>query len=123
MYEVSVESHFSAAHSLREYGGKCESLHGHNWKVQVRLRSERLNNLGMVVDFQELKGMLKEVLKELDHKLLNDLDYFKETNPTSENIAKYIFDRLNKPQPGLKAEIKGVTVWETENSSATFYKQ
>jgi len=115
MYEVKVISEFCGAHNLRHYKGKCEDLHGHNWKVEVSVAGDKLDELGMIVDFRELKVELKKVLEILDHKLLNDLDFFKKINPTSENIAKYIYDKL-----GLKPA--KITVWETETSAATYYK-
>jgi 6-pyruvoyltetrahydropterin/6-carboxytetrahydropterin synthase len=116
MYEVKVISDFSGAHRLRNYKGKCEDLHGHNWKVEVSLGQGSLDETGMVIDFKELKIKLKEVLGLLDHKHLNDLPYFKEINPTSENIAKFIYDKL-----GLHS-LK-ITVWETDSSAATYYEK
>jgi 6-pyruvoyltetrahydropterin/6-carboxytetrahydropterin synthase len=116
MYKVKVEGDFSSAHSLRGYKGKCESLHGHNWKVEVEVWAEALGKIGMVVDFKLLKKRLKGILEELDHTHINGLGYFKKVNPTSENIAKYIYDRLNKTEPGVNS----VTVWESENSAATY---
>ena len=118
MYTIQVTAQFNSAHNLREYKGKCESLHGHNWKVEVKARSEELNSLGMVMDFKDLKKVLKNIISELDHKYLNDLDYFKSVNPTSENIAKYIYDKMSGEDPGLN--IFDVTVWETDTSSATY---
>ena len=118
MYTVKVRSHFSSAHNLRGYKGKCEDLHGHNWKVEVTACTGELDGLGMVVDFKELKKDLGEVLSGLDHKNLNEIDRFREINPTSENIARYIHEKMSGKRPG--AEIKEVTVWETETSSATY---
>jgi 6-pyruvoyltetrahydropterin/6-carboxytetrahydropterin synthase len=118
MYTIKVESDFSAAHNLRGYKGKCEELHGHNWKVETSVLKDKLDKTGMVLDFKYLKTKLKQVLDSLDHKYLNDVPYFKKVNPTSENIAKYIYDRL-KCQ-GLK--VNSVTVWESENSQATYYE-
>jgi 6-pyruvoyltetrahydropterin/6-carboxytetrahydropterin synthase len=118
MYKIKVRSHFSSAHSLRGYKGKCEDLHGHNWGVEVAVRADKLDKTGMVIDFKELKGMLKEVIAELDHRHLNDLEYFKEANPTSENIARYVFERLTERKTGI--DICEVTVFETDTSSATY---
>jgi 6-pyruvoyltetrahydropterin/6-carboxytetrahydropterin synthase len=118
MYRIKVQSRFSSAHNLREYKGKCEELHGHNWHVEAMASSEDLDKAGMVLDFKELKHALNEVLAELDHKYLNEIDYFKEVNPTSENIARYIYDNISRKRPDLK--IKEVTVWETDTSSATY---
>jgi len=118
MYTVKVRSHFNSAHNLRGYKGKCEALHGHNWYVEVAAGSDTLDELGMVVDFKELKGDLKDILAELDHTYLNELEYFKTHNPTSENIAKYIFDRMSGADTGYK--VSAVTVWETDTASATY---
>jgi 6-pyruvoyltetrahydropterin/6-carboxytetrahydropterin synthase len=118
MYSIKIEANFSAAHNLRGYKGKCEDLHGHNWKVEAAVLKDKLDKTGMVLDFKCLKTKLEKVLDSLDHKYLNDDPYFKKVNPTSENIAKYIYDRLKAG--GLK--VKSITVWETENSAATYYK-
>ncbi len=116
MFEVKVISNFSSAHRLRGYKGKCEELHGHNWKVKLIVTGEKLDKTGMVFDFQYLKTRLNKLLDKLDHKYLNNIAYFKKTNPTSENIAKYIYDNLKSTIAGLKS----VTVWESENCSATY---
>jgi 6-pyruvoyltetrahydropterin/6-carboxytetrahydropterin synthase len=116
MYSVKVEGSFSSAHNLRGYKGKCEALHGHNWKVELVAAGSRLDKAGMLVDFKVLKVGLNKVLDGLDHKYLNDLAYFKKVNPTSENLAKYIYDCV-KPQV---SGVKSVTVWESENSCATY---
>ncbi|MFH1665306.1 MAG: 6-carboxytetrahydropterin synthase QueD [Candidatus Omnitrophota bacterium] len=118
MYTVKVQSVFSSAHNLRGYTGKCEELHGHNWRVEVVARSTELDETGMVVDFKKLKGALKEVITVLDHKHLNGLEPFKEINPTSENIAGHIYKSMSMKDPEL--DIKEVTVWETDSSSATY---
>lgn len=118
MYIVKVENSFSGAHRLMKYKGKCEELHGHNWKVEVEIKSEDLDNIGMVVDFTEVKIYLKSIMSELDHKYLNDLEYFKHTNPTSENIAKYVYDRMSSEMSG--SMVSKVTIWETATSSASY---
>ncbi len=116
MYKIKAESHFSSAHNLRGYKGKCEELHGHNWKVELVAQSSGLDKAGMVMDFKHLKKKLNTVLDKLDHKYLNGVAYFKKVNPTSENIAKYIYDSLKGGIPGILA----VTVWENESSCATY---
>ena len=121
MFEIKVISHFDAAHRLRGYKGKCEELHGHNWKVELVLACDKQNKLGMVLDFTQMKKSLNNVLSALDHKYLNNIAYFKKSNPTSENIAKYIFDRLKAKSGELKSFIKSITVWESETSCATYY--
>ena len=120
MYKVKVIAHFSGAHNLIGYDGPCEDLHGHNWRIEVSAHSEELDDLGMVVDFKELKGALKECLAGLDHKHLNEVEYFKTANPTSENIAKYIFDEVSGKIKDVK--ICKVTVYETDTSCATYTK-
>ena len=116
MYSLKVEGTFSSAHNLRGYKGKCEDLHGHNWRVVICAKSNDLDNIGMVLDFKYLKKELNAVLEEMDHKYLNKLSYFKKVNPTSENIAKYIFNEL-KTRISL---LKSVTVWENSTSAATY---
>lgn len=130
MFEIEVELSFSAAHYLRGYKGKCETLHGHNWKVKASVNSAGLDELGMVMDFGKLKQNLKAVLDELDHRNLSEIGYFKKINPTSENIAKFIFDKLSNTQQVTSNKqqarsntLKKVTVWETETSSATYTPQ
>ena len=121
VFEVSIKSEFSSAHNLRGYQGKCESLHGHNWQVEVVVVSKKLDKIGMAIDFKRLKEIVGNITKQFDHKYLNNLSCFKKVNPTSENIAKYIFDKV---RPGLKKELvslKSVSVWENERSKATYY--
>jgi 6-pyruvoyltetrahydropterin/6-carboxytetrahydropterin synthase len=120
MYRVTVLSHFSGAHRLRHLHGKCEELHGHNWKIEVSVVSNRLNKEGVVIDFNILKQKMEKVLKTLDHTFLNNLPYFSGREPSSENIAKYIFDRLKAELKGHPAILKEVTAWESETSSATY---
>ncbi len=119
MFEVTVQKEFNSAHNLRGYQGKCEDLHGHNWRVELTLASKELDNIGVVVDFKNIREYINEVIKDLDHKYLNEIEHFKEVNPTSENIAKYIFDEVLKNHPEIC--VKKVTVWETGSSSATYY--
>ncbi|MFA6378658.1 MAG: 6-carboxytetrahydropterin synthase QueD [Candidatus Omnitrophota bacterium] len=120
MYELTVKGEFAASHSLRDYEGKCKNLHGHTWHVDIVVAGATLNKVGMLVDFKEIKSHLHELLESLDHAHLNDLAYFKKVNPTSENIAKYIFDCFKeKPHTTI---VKKVTVWESEKSGATYYE-
>jgi 6-pyruvoyltetrahydropterin/6-carboxytetrahydropterin synthase len=120
MYKIKVVNSFSSAHFLRGYKGKCENLHGHNWKVEAAVCSKKLDKLGMVMDFSELKKELKVILEELDHKLLNDLKYFKKINPSSENICRYIYDCLRNPIEKKGLKLLEVVVWETETSRASY---
>ena len=121
MYELTVESAFSAAHRLRNYQGKCENLHGHNWRVEVTIASNQLDNKGMVIDFRKIKEKLGKVLDKLDHTYLNELSEFKKVNPTSENIASYIYSKLKNLIKEKKIIVKRVSVWETKDSSATYW--
>jgi len=120
MFELNIRKEFSAAHRLREYQGQCEALHGHNWKVEIFVSSAKLNKIGIVADFRDLKHCLNEVLEELDHSYLNELPHFKKYNPTSENIAKYIFDKLKPAVAKLKVKLAKVTVWESDNANASY---
>jgi len=122
MFELSVEVSFSAAHQLRGYKGKCENMHGHNWKVQVSVMSEDLNDIDLVIDFHDLKKMAKEVIAPLDHAYLNDIFPFTEKNPSSENMAKWIFDCMKKKIADNAVRVSAVTVWESDTSSATYYE-
>lgn len=121
MYEVTVLSYFSGAHRLRYLHGKCEELHGHNWKVEISVASNRLTKEGVVLDFKVLKQKLEKVLNSLDHTYLNDLPYFSEMEPSSENIAKYIFDQLKRELNRYHVILKRVTAWESETASATYF--
>ncbi len=121
MYELSVESSFAAAHQLRGYGGKCEKLHGHNWKVQVHVLADRLNEIDLAIDFHVLKKYLAECVAPLDHCYLNDIFPFTEKNPSSENVAKWVYDSIKKKLNG-EVHLSAITVWESETSSATYYE-
>ena len=94
MFELTIITHFAAAHQLRDFSGPCENLHGHNWKIEVSVASDILNEAGIVVDFAVIKKKTAAIIKELDHCFLNELDHFKDHNPSSENIAQYIAGRL-----------------------------
>jgi 6-pyruvoyltetrahydropterin/6-carboxytetrahydropterin synthase len=122
VYDLSIETQFSAAHQLRGYKGKCEELHGHNWRVQITVNSDRLNDIGLAIDFHELKAMAAEVLSSLDHSFLNEVFPFTEINPSSENIARWIFESMKKKLSGYTCNIASVTVWESETASATYYE-
>ncbi len=122
MYELMIETTFSSAHQLRGYMDKCENLHGHNWKVQVHVAAERLNEIGIAVDFHELKRLANEVTSSLDHAFLNNVFPFTEINPSSENIAKWIYDSLKKKINTDYVNLTAITVWESETASATYYE-
>lgn len=116
MYKITVKSFFSAAHHLRNYKGNCENVHGHNWKVVVTAKYKELPDNGMAIDFRDLKNITDDVIDTLDHVDINTIDYFQQYNPTSENIAKYIYDEIKKR--GIP--VADVTVFETEKYSATY---
>jgi 6-pyruvoyltetrahydropterin/6-carboxytetrahydropterin synthase len=122
MFQVSVEETFSSGHALRGYKGKCENPHGHNYRVQVTLAGPKLDNIGLLVDFTELKRVLRGIIAGLDHQFLNDLDAFKALNPSAENLAKYFYDETHRQLTTLPdgAGITEVTVWETDTASAQF---
>ncbi len=122
MYELIVEDRFESAHNLREYKGKCESLHGHNWRVQAFLRGENLTKQGFVMDFKEIKLYLKDIISRLDHTYLNKIPPFKKDNPTSENIARYIFKKLASRLKSKKITLYKISVWESETSCASYFK-
>ncbi|MEW6675946.1 MAG: 6-carboxytetrahydropterin synthase QueD [Nitrospirota bacterium] len=123
MFELMAETFFSAAHQIRGYKGECERLHGHNWKVQVHVIAERLNEIDIAIDFHELKKLTDEVIAPLDHSFLNDIFPFTEKNPSSENIAKWIYDSLRKKLNYDNIHLSAVTVWESETASATYYEE
>lgn len=157
MFEVSIKTEFSAAHNLRGYQGKCEALHGHNWQVEVIVSSQKLDKIGIAIDFKKLKEVVNQVIEKLDHKYLNELPYFsavggslpdrqagtsggkkvipvrKKTakdksklssgvNPTSENMAKFIFDKIKPLLDKDAVSLKSVSVWENERSKAAYYE-
>jgi len=123
MFELMIETQFASAHQLRGYKGVCENLHGHNWKVQIFVLAERLNEIDIAIDFHELKKLAEEVIMPLDHGFLNDIFPFTEKNPSSENIAKWIFDSLRKKLDNDDINLSAVTVWESETASATYFEE
>ncbi len=121
MFEATIKTHFSAAHRLRQYDGECERLHGHNWDVEVSIVSDQLDNLGMVIDFKELKDKTNTLMDKFDHQYLNEVPPFTELNPTTENMAKYISDELSKIINTDFIKVNRVTVWESPNCSASYF--
>lgn len=119
MYELTVEAEFAAAHNLRGYEGLCENLHGHNWTVEAIVRSPVLNDLGMVMDFKDLKGALGEIMELLDHKYLNDVEPFDKENPTTERLARFICEELEPKLPG-HVSVQQVRIWESARSSGAY---
>jgi 6-pyruvoyltetrahydropterin/6-carboxytetrahydropterin synthase len=120
MYELKIISQFAAAHQLREYEGKCENLHGHNWKVEVYVTGNKLEKNGLLIDFKLIKDATKKVLNELDHGFLNELDAFKAINPSSENIARHIFTALSREVNTERIKVSRVTTWESDSACASY---
>jgi 6-pyruvoyltetrahydropterin/6-carboxytetrahydropterin synthase len=120
MFEVSVECSFAAGHALRGYKGKCENVHGHNYRVKVTVAGEKLNSIGLLVDFADLRATVKELVESFDHRFLNDLEPFKELNPSAENMACYLGIELARKIQGREVSVHSVTVWETDTTSATY---
>jgi 6-pyruvoyltetrahydropterin/6-carboxytetrahydropterin synthase len=122
MYEVEVTAGFSAAHRLREYKGKCERLHGHNYRVIIVARTKELPPGGMVIDFVELKKAAGTVLERLDHSFLNDLEPFDRIEPSAENIAAFIFEEIARSLGDRGSLLHSVSVWESDTSRAAFIR-
>jgi len=120
MFEVTIIKSFSAAHLLAEIGGKCEELHGHNFKVEVTVGAPDLNSEGILIDFRLVKKWLKDILDKMDHQPLNDLPFFSGKNPSSENIAYYIYTSLLQMVKKDHVKILRVKVWESENAAVTY---
>lgn len=118
MYEIKVKTDFSAAHNLKFYEGKCENLHGHNWIVEAVFRYKALDKAGMAVDFKIARSVLEDAVESLDHSYLNKDKFFKKTNPTSENIAKYIYGKVKNKMKSVYS----VAIWENERSCAIYYE-
>jgi len=125
MFEVSVEYTFAAGHALRGYKGKCENVHGHNYKVQLVLGGEQLDSTGMLMDFVEVRKVIKERVERLDHRFLNDLAPFDKLNPSAENLAKYFYEQtsaqLHQMTTG-RVRVKDCTLYETDTSFARYYE-
>jgi len=119
VYLLTIKNEFAAAHALRGYRGKCENLHGHNFKVEVVVSGEELDRVGMLVDFVDLKSALNGIVERIDHQNLNELEAFRVRNASAENIARFIFEELEKALEG-RATVDGVTVFETDRCSATY---
>ena len=120
MYELTVTRQFAAAHQLRESRGDCEKLHGHNWKVEVSLIGEELNDTGLLTDFREVKEATDRILEEFDHSFLNELPHFRDQNPSSENIAAYIFKKLSSALNNTQIKVNKVTAWESDSARASY---
>jgi 6-pyruvoyltetrahydropterin/6-carboxytetrahydropterin synthase len=125
MYEVSVEDSFAAGHALRGYRGKCENPHGHNYKVRLTLAGEALDDIGLLYDFKDLKQALAQIIDRLDHQYLNNVDPFRELNPSAENMAKYFYQEasaLLRQATNGHVQVKKVKIWETDTTTATYFE-
>jgi len=120
MYELKTITHFAAAHQLTMVGKKCENLHGHNWKIEVHVSGEKTDSGGVLVDFGVIKKHVREIMAMLDHKYLNELDYFQHNQPSSENIAYFVATELQKKIDNQTASVSRVTAWESEDACATY---
>jgi 6-pyruvoyltetrahydropterin/6-carboxytetrahydropterin synthase len=123
MFEVTVEDSFAAGHYLRNYRGKCENPHGHNYKVRVTLAGRELDKAGLLLDFKDLREVMRQVIDRLDHQMLNDIEPFKDLNPSAENLAKYLYDQTNRGLRQITNErvhVKDVTVFETDTTTAKY---
>lgn len=123
MFEVTVEDSFAAGHYLRNYKGKCENPHGHNYKVRVTLRGAALDQAGLLLDFKDLKEVMKHVIDRLDHQMLNEIEPFKSVNPSAENLAKYFYDQASarlQSLTGGRVAVSDVTIWETDSTTARY---
>ena len=122
MFEIAVEQGFASAHALRNYKGRCENVHGHNWKVRVVIEGETLDQTGMLVDFLDVKSLLGEILDRIDHQFLNEIPPFDVVNPSAENIAEYFYQQMTGRLDGtpVPVRIREVKIWETEIQSATY---
>ena len=119
MFEVSIKTEFAAAHNLTNYSGACETLHGHNWKVEIRVESSELDKSGLAIDFLELKRIANEAMSTLDHTNINEHPAFVSLSPSSENIARFIYGEVKKALPA-HGRLKKVTIWETDDASASY---
>jgi 6-pyruvoyltetrahydropterin/6-carboxytetrahydropterin synthase len=120
MYELKIITQFGAAHQLKDTGGECENLHGHNWKIEVHVKGERLDKNGLLIDFKILKDETRKIIELLDHKYLNELEWFKDMNPTSENISRLIYELIEKRINSKDISVSRVTTWESDTACATY---
>ena len=120
MYRLMIKTSFAAAHDLINYQGDCENLHGHNWRVEVVVAAKELDKAGLGIDFKILKKQTNSLLDELDHKYLNDLTPFQNNSPSSENISRYLFERLSETLNNENITVEKINVWESENACASY---
>jgi 6-pyruvoyltetrahydropterin/6-carboxytetrahydropterin synthase len=125
MFEITVEDTFAAGHFLRDYKGKCEKPHGHNYKVRVTMHGRELDRAGLLVDFKDLREVMRAVIERLDHQMINELAPFTRVNPSAENLAKYFYEETNANLTRAtngRVKVKDVTIWETDTTTATYFE-
>jgi 6-pyruvoyltetrahydropterin/6-carboxytetrahydropterin synthase len=125
MFELTVEREFSSGHFLRNYHGRCENPHGHNYKVRITLAGAELDEAGLLLDFKLLKQVMRPVIDRIDHQMLNEIQPFTTVNPSAENIARYFYEQTNhqlSEMTGGRVRVKDCTIWETDTTSATYYE-
>jgi 6-pyruvoyltetrahydropterin/6-carboxytetrahydropterin synthase len=122
-YQLKVVTDFASAHTLRDYPGACSRMHGHNWKVELEVVTTQLDSIGMGVDFKVMKHAANEVAEELDHRYLNDLEPFKNINPTAENIAAYLYQEISARINSDSVKVTAVTLWETERACVRYSEE
>lgn len=125
MFEVSVEETFASGHYLRGYRGKCENPHGHNYKVRITLCGEKLDNIGLLLDFRDIKTVMNDIVDRLDHQMLNDIEPFNTLNPSAENMAKFFYDEMNArlcEKSDGRVHVSKVKLWETDTTTATYFE-
>ncbi len=122
-YTLKVLTSFASAHSLRDYPGDCRRLHGHNWKVEVEVIASELDNLGMGMDFKEIKRVAREVAGNLDHRYLNEIPPFDKINPTAENMASHIYSEIARQINNERVRVLAVTLWETDNACVRYHEE
>ena len=120
MYTLTTMVEFSSAHTLVGHSGPCKKMHGHNWKVEVEITGDKLDKIGMVVDFKEIRKATNLIVDELDHEFLNNLEPFSEDNPTAENIARYIFTKLSEEFSNKNVKVNSIKLWETDKSAVSY---
>ena len=120
MFKLVVKKEFSSAHILHGHPGNCKRMHGHNWLVEAEVQGDNTNEIGMVIDFKDIKNNLKEIISSLDHQFLNDLEPFINENPTAENISKYIYKELSNNINTDNIKVSKIKLWETSNSAVTY---
>ena len=120
MFKLIVKKEFSSAHILHGHPGNCKRMHAHNWLVEAEVQGDNTNEIGMVIDFKDIKNNLKEIISNLDHQFLNDLEPFINENPTAENISKYIYKELSNNINTDNIKVSKIKLWETSNSAVTY---